>query len=97
VNKGVPQLAFDFAFMAAEGDEETVAIQVAKDPKTRMIFANVVPRKGLASMHGVEEMIKDIATSGYTEARTSIKERARGSQKTKKGPDDLGELTFGRQ
>ena len=66
-SKGVPQIVFDYCFMAGEGDEETVAIQVAKDRKYRMIFAHMVPRKGLISMHGAEEMIKDIAKLGHRE------------------------------
>ena len=65
--KGVPQIVFDYAFMAAEGEEETVAIQVAKDRRSRMIFAHMVPKRGLASMHGAEDMIKDIAKLGYKE------------------------------
>ena len=65
--KGVPQVVFDYAFMSAEGDEETVAIQVARDRRTRMIFAHLVPRKGLASMHGAIEMVKDIEKLGYKE------------------------------
>ena len=44
-----------------------MAIQVAKDRRTRMIFAHMVPKRGLASMHGAEEMIKDIAKLGYKE------------------------------
>ena len=66
-NKGVPQVVFDYCFMAGEGDEETVAIQVAKDRRTRMIFSHMVPRKGLVSMHGAEELIKDIAKLGHRE------------------------------
>ena len=44
-----------------------MAIQVAMDRKTRMIFAHMIPRKGLVSLHGAEEMIKDIAKLGYRE------------------------------
>ena len=66
-NKGVPQDVFDYCFLGGAGDEETVAIQVAKDRKTRMIFAHMIPRKGLVSLHGAEKMIKDIAKLGYRE------------------------------
>ena len=64
--KGVPEISFDYAFLAAEG-EETIAIQVARDRRTRMIFAHVVPKKGFTHEHGAQEMIKDIKKLGYSE------------------------------
>ena len=63
--KGVPQIVFDYGFMGSDGDEETMAIQVAKDRRSRMIFAHVVPRKGMSHIHGATELIKDIEKLGY--------------------------------
>ena len=40
---------------------------MARDRRTRMIFAHVVPKKGFTHDHGAEEMIKDIAKLGYGE------------------------------
>ena len=41
-----PEVVFDYCFMGTEG-EETIAIQVALDRRSRVNFANVVPRKGM--------------------------------------------------
>ena len=57
--KGLPVVVFDYGFLGARDEGETVAIQVARDRRTRMLFAHVVPRKGLISEHGAEEMVKD--------------------------------------
>ena len=62
----------DHCFMAGKVGEETADIQLAKDRRTRMIFAHMVPGKGLASMHGAEEMIK----------RQNMKRRERNIQET---------------
>ena len=59
-SEGVPQIVMDYCFMKGDEDEDTVAIQVAKDRRTRMVFAHVIPRKGLASKHGANELLKDI-------------------------------------
>jgi hypothetical protein len=64
--KGIPEIVFDYGFLGAEG-EETIAIQVARDRRTRMIFAHVVPKKGCTHEHGAQEMIKDIGKLGYQE------------------------------
>ena len=66
-NKGIPEIVFDYGFLGAKGDEETIAVQIAKDRRTRMLFAHVVPRKGFAHEHGAEEMIKDIEKLGYSD------------------------------
>ena len=64
--KGVPEIVFDYGFLGSEG-EETIAIQVARDRRTRMLFAHVVPKKGFTHEHGAAEMIKDIVKLGYKE------------------------------
>ena len=66
-DKGIPEIVFDYGFLGAKGDEETMAIQIAKDRRTRMIFAHVVPRKGFADEHGAAEMIRDIEKLGYSD------------------------------
>ena len=66
-SEGVPQIVMDYCFMKGDEDEDTVAIQVAKDRRTRMVFAHVIPRKGLASKHGANELLKDIEKLGYKE------------------------------
>ena len=43
--KGVPEIVFDYGFLGSEA-EDTIAIQVARDRRTQMIFAHVVPKKG---------------------------------------------------
>ena len=66
-SKGIPQIVFDYMFMGAEGDQETLAIQVARDRRSRMIFAHVVPRKGMSHAHGAEELVKDVEKLAYKE------------------------------
>ena len=41
--KQVPQIVFDYGFLGDTDDAETVAIQIAKDRRTKMFFAHVVP------------------------------------------------------
>ena len=65
--KSLAEVVFDYGFLGAQGEEETVAIQVARDSRTKMLFAHVVPRKGLTHEHGAEDMIKDIKKLGYLE------------------------------
>ena len=66
VGKEVPEIVFDYCFLGSEG-EDTVAIQVTRDRRTRMIFAHVVPKNGFSHEHGATELIKDIAKLGYNE------------------------------
>jgi hypothetical protein len=63
--KSIPEIVFDYGFLGGEGDDETVAVQIAKDRRTRMLFAHVVPRKGFSHEHGASEMIRDIEKLGY--------------------------------
>ena len=65
--KGLPEVVFDHCFLGAEGEEETVAIQVAKDRRTRMIFAHMVPKKGITHEFGADAMIEDLVKLGYEE------------------------------
>ena len=62
--KILPEVVFDYCFMGVEG-EETVAIQVARDRKSRMLFAHAVPRKGMTHEHGAAAMVKDLAMLGH--------------------------------
>ena len=64
--KRLPEVVFDYGFMGAEG-EETIAIQVARDRGTRLVFAHMVPKKGFTHEHGAVEMIKDIKKLGHSE------------------------------
>ena len=61
----VPCVVFDYGFMGGVGDDETVAIQIARDVDTKMLFAHVVPRKGLVANHGVTQLMKDIDRLGH--------------------------------
>ena len=61
----VPTIVFDYGFMGGKDDAETASILVARDVDTKMLFAHVVPRKGLVSDHGVEQLLKDIERLGY--------------------------------
>ena len=65
--KKIPEIVFDYVFLATADDEETIPIQVARDRRTQMIFAHVVPRKGMISQHGADAMEKDIEKLGYKE------------------------------
>ena len=62
----VDKMVFDYCFLGSEGGD-TVAIQVTRDRRTRMIFAHVVPKKGFSHEHGATELIKDIAKLGNNE------------------------------
>ena len=61
----VPTIVFDYGFMGGKNEAETASILVVRDVDTKMLFAHVVPRKGLASDHGIEQLLKDIERLGY--------------------------------
>ena len=61
----VPCVVFDYGFFGGEGDEETLAVQIAKDVGTKMLFAHVVPKKGAMVKHGVTQLMKDIDRLGH--------------------------------
>ena len=63
--RGVPEVHFDYGFLGNRDEEETQAIQVARDVRSQMLFAHHVPRKGMASEHGAEELIKDLSRLGH--------------------------------
>ena len=65
-DKAVAEVVFDYCFMGNDG-EETLAIQVARDRRTRMIFAHVVPRKGMSHEYGAVAMTNDLERLGYNE------------------------------
>ena len=52
-------------FFGGEGDEETLAVQIAKDVGTKMLFAHVVPKNGVMVNHGVTQLMKDIDRLGH--------------------------------
>ena len=60
-------LVFDYGFLGAQGEKVTVAIQVARDTRTKMLFVYVLPRQGLTHERGAEKIIKDIKKLGYSE------------------------------
>lgn len=63
----MPEIIFDYALLGAEGERESVAVLVIRDRRTQMLFAHVVPRKGLAHEHGSRELTKDIQKMAYQE------------------------------
>lgn len=65
--KRVSEVVFDYAFLGSEGGEPTILVLVARDRRTQMIFAHVVPRKGLSHEHGAKELEADIKKPGYRE------------------------------
>ena len=67
MDKQLPEVVFDYGFFGGKEDEETLAVQVARDRRTQMIFANVVPRKGMIHEHGAQSMVDDLAKLGYQE------------------------------
>ena len=66
-DKSIPEIVFDYGFLGGKEDEETLAVQVARDRRTRMLFAHVVPRKGMINDHGAEALERDIERLGYKE------------------------------
>ena len=62
----LPCVVFDYGFLGAVGDSDTLAVQIARDVETKMLFAHVVPRKGLVANHGVTQLLKDIDRLGHT-------------------------------
>ena len=50
-NSSVPTIVFDYGFMGGKEDAEIESILVVRDVDTKMLFAHVVPRKGLVSDH----------------------------------------------
>ena len=65
--KQIPEIVFDYGFLGGKDDEQTLAVQVARDRRTQMLFAHVVPRKGMVHEHGANAMVKDIEKLGYKE------------------------------
>ena len=63
--RGVPEVHFDYGFLGNKDEEETQAIQVARDVQSHMLLAHHVPRKGMASEHGAQELVKDLAQFGH--------------------------------
>ena len=63
--KQVPEIVFDYGFLGGKEDAETLAVQVARDRRTKMLFANVVPRKGMVNEHGAQAMLADLDKLGY--------------------------------
>jgi hypothetical protein len=61
----VPHIHVDYGFLGTEEDEEKMIIQVARDEGSRAILVHAVPRKGLAHVHGAEQLIRDIEESEY--------------------------------
>lgn len=46
---------------------ETLAVVVIRGRRTQMLFAHVVPRKGLAHEHGPQEPLQGLQKLGYHE------------------------------
>lgn len=46
--KRVPEVVVDYASLAAEGETESLAVLVIRDRRMQMLFAHMVPKKGLA-------------------------------------------------
>jgi hypothetical protein len=51
--------------MGTEDAKENLVIQVMKDTYSKMLFAHVVPRKGMMDEHGADQLMKDIDKLGY--------------------------------
>ena len=65
--KQVPEVCFDYGFLGTEGEEETAAVQVMRDRRSKAIFAHVVPRKGLSHVHGAQQILLDLEKLGHGE------------------------------
>jgi hypothetical protein len=61
----VPHIHVDYGFLGTEEDEEKMIIQVARSEESRALLVHAVPRKGLAHVHGAEQLIRDIEELGY--------------------------------
>ena len=49
-------LVFDYGFLEAQGEKEIVAIQFARDTRTKMLFVYVLPRQGPTHERGAEKI-----------------------------------------
>ena len=65
--KQVPEIVFDYCFLGTEGEEGTQPVQVARDRRSHMLFAHLVPSKGLTHEHGARAMASDIDGLGHKE------------------------------
>ena len=65
--KQIPEVVFDYGFLGGKEDAETLAVQVARDRRTQMLFAHVVPRKGMLHDRGAVAMLEDLERLGYKE------------------------------
>lgn len=87
---GVPEMTFDFAFVGSKGRARHGGV----------VFARVVPRKGLAHEHGSNRCARQAWKAGddtQVLRGISLAQSARISQTISRGPDHLVELRRGGQ
>ena len=76
-------------------DEETLAVQVARDKKTQLLLVHDVPRTGMMSSHGTEELEKDIEKLRHEEinlnsdAKTVLESNQEAVKRRRKDPTIL--------
>ena len=76
-------------------DEETLAVQVARDRKTQLLVVHDVPRTGMMSSHGTEESEKDIEKLRHEEiilnsdAKTALESNQEAVKRRRKDPTIL--------
>lgn len=54
-----------YGFLNADGGEDTIILQIARNVGSGYVSAHVVPRKGLAHLHSAAEMEKDLDRLGH--------------------------------
>lgn len=68
----VHHLAVDYTVLGANQESERVGLQVERDPLSGGHFEQVVPRKGLAHVHGAAMIIEDIKRFGHETATIKV-------------------------
>ena len=61
----MPEIGLDYAFLRESDSDETLTILVMEDRDIKAIFVDVVEIKGRLIEGSVENVVRNIARSGY--------------------------------
>ena len=62
--RGIPEIVFDYGFLGAEDEEETMAVQIAKDNRTKMFWLMSFPAKVLLMLMVLRSCVGMSTSSG---------------------------------
>lgn len=78
----IPHVVVDYGVLGGYGDSESLVVQVARGVMTGFLFSHVVPRKGLAHVHGAMVLVEDIKRLGHDAATIKADRREEKNKNT---------------